>query len=251
MSATTKLVLVLVLLVIVLTGGTIGLGVMLLNAQERAKLAELNTEAALDSSRILTDSLEALEGRHAAERLALQMEVGEKDAAIAERERQLGARAVAYSRLRVQRDSLQRILMVQEDPELHGDTSVYVADTAGIQAKVEVTPALDTVTTVRLSLSFEPTEVLQAFLRDEDGRVSLLAITDSLHSVSVTDPPVFEPPAPRGWFSWDLNVGPVAVMGVGCAAAGLTSKAFGASWGEAGAITGICAGSVLGLAIAF
>ena len=219
--------------------------VSLLHARDAAHVAQQNAEAALDVSRVLSDSLDSLNGRQAAERLALQVEVEEKDAAIEERERQLNASTVALSKIRLERDSFAIVMAQVRPPDgLTDSLAAFMADTAGIVARVEIRPAPDTATVVRLRIQFEPVEVLQAFMRDDEGRVSLLAIADSIHTPIVVAPPIFEPPARHGFFNWDLGLAPVLVTGLGCGAAAGMAHLLGSSGAEAGAIGGSCIGAI-------
>lgn len=214
------------------------------------KVAEQNLEALQDESRTLTDSLDSLNGRRAAERLALQAEVTEKDEALRERERQLGATTQTLSKVRIQRDSFA-IVMTKLVQTMPNDDSVatWAADSAGIHARTEIQPPPDSGTQVRLRIHFEPMEVLQAFLQDDEGRVSLLAIADSLHEPTVIEVPTFIPPPKRGLFNLDLGFGSILATGVGCAAAGGVAHLLGSSAAEAGAIAGACAGSVVALKV--
>lgn len=220
--------------------------VKMLGARAEAETAQQNAEAAMDSSRVLSDSLDSLNGRQAAERLALQVEVTEKDEALQERERQLGATARTLTRIRLERDNL--VTAMEREPVHHlSDTgrATYTADTASIHATVIIRPSPDSSTQVQLRIRFEPVEVLQSFLQDEDGRVSLLAIADSIYKPTVVAPPIFMPPPRRGLFNLDLGLGPVLVTGLGCGAAAGMAHLLGSSNAEVGVIGGACAGAVL------
>jgi hypothetical protein len=193
--------------------------------------------------------LNSLNGRQAAERLALQVEVGEKDAAIEERERQLNASTVALSRIRLERDSFAIVMAQVDTNNAPAGVATWAADTAGIHAEVDVRPAPDPATQVDLRIRFEPVEVLQAFMRDDEGRVSLLAIADSIYRPTVLAPPIFEPPARRRFFNWDLSLAPVLVTGLGCGAAAGMAYLLGSSGAEAGAIGGACTGAIFAFKI--
>ncbi len=183
------------------------------DAKDEARRAQNNAAALKDTNRDLTNSLTELDGRRAAERLALEQKIEVLDAAVLERGRQLKARTVALTRVSVQRDSLSvRLQNVNAEPDRPFD--LFTADTAGITAAVTITPALVEDNTVDLRLSFTPAEVLTAFMRDEDGRLSVLALTDSLHRAVILEPPEFEPPprrTPR--ISVSLPVGLALVVG--------------------------------------
>jgi hypothetical protein len=218
--------------------------VSLLHARDAVQVAQQNAEAALDVSRVLSDSLDTLNGRQAAERLALQTEVEEKDAAVIERERQLNATTVALSRIRLERDSFAIVMAQVDTNDAPAGVATWAADTAGIHAEVDVRPAPDSATRVDLRIRFEPVEVLQAFMRDDQGRVSLLAIADSIHRPTVVAAPIFEPPSTRGFFDWSLRLAPVLVTGLGCGAAAGMAHLLGSSGAEAGVIGGSCIGAI-------
>ena len=215
----------------------------------------------LDSSRAVHDStISALDGRMAAERLALRGEVAEKDAAVAQRERQLGAQTVAMAQLRLERDDLQirmRWVTTEQTPDQVDETqepshaATFEADSAGIHAEVTIDPGPPDSTLVQLRLSFEPVDVLAAFMEDEEGRIQLLAIADSIHSVVITAPPVFQAPPSRGWFNLDIPLGNLLATGLACGSAGGVGYLLGLTSREALTVGGSCLGVRVGVALAF
>lgn len=239
-------------IILILAGALAVVGALYIEARDQAELWERNTEAALDSNRVLTEEvIPQLEGRRAAERQALQVRVDSMDRALKARERQLGAQTVAMSRVRLQRDSLS-LLMVQVDTKKTPTGGItWAADTAGIHARLTIRPPPDPNAEIRFRIQFEPVDVLQAFMRDDAGRMHLMAIADSIHTPIILEPPVFEPPDPPGLFSWDINVGNIALVSVGCGAAAGMSKLLGNSWAEAGAVAGACGGAIVGLRVVF
>lgn len=208
----TKWFLVTLLMGVVIAMGGIWAWSEIADAREAAARAARNLAAARDTSRILTDSLTSLNGRHAAERLALENEIDAKDAAVKEREAQLNAETVALTKIRLERDRLR--ISLEREPEPREGVATFTRDTAGIKATVDIEPSPPQDTKVGLRLTFEPTDVVAAFMKDQEGQISVLAIADSVHRARLAEIPEFVPPPRRGFrVNVSLPVAATAVAG--------------------------------------